>query len=277
MHFSITINAPAHVIWHVLWHGDYYKLWTARLAPGSRAINSFEAHQAYQFLHGDGHGLYGHISIHERHKHLVFSNDGIVKKGTKQPPEPNWVPSEESYHLEDNGNGNTLHVDLNGPESFFEQVSTRFPAALQVIKQHAEALVYITVEVQLNCTTEQAWAAFTEPAQITKWYFAADDWHVPAASTNLAVAQSFCITMAAKDGSFAFDLIGTYDEIITHEKISYHLTDKRQVHTTFLTNEKGCLLTQKFMPEAENGLDLQEFGWQAILNNLKKHCASIAN
>ena len=77
--------------------------------------------------------------------------------------------------------------------------------------------------------------------------------------------------MEAKDGSFGFDFFGTYDEVIPLKMIDYTLGDGRKVSITFKAqgNETEMLVT--FDAESENPIEMQQQGWQAILDNFKKY------
>lgn len=77
--------------------------------------------------------------------------------------------------------------------------------------------------------------------------------------------------MEAKDGSFGFDFEGIYTNVITNEKISYTTLDDRKVDITFSSTENGIQITETFEAENENPLEMQKFGWQAILNNFKNY------
>jgi hypothetical protein len=41
--------------------------------------------------------------------------------------------------------------------------------------------------------------------------------------------------MEAKDGSFGFELIGIYDEVVLHKRLAYTMEDGRKVITDFPT------------------------------------------
>ena len=77
--------------------------------------------------------------------------------------------------------------------------------------------------------------------------------------------------MEAKDGSFGFDLKGTYSNIQPNQLIAYHLEDGREVSIQFSATDAGIHITEIFEPESVNSLDLQQAGWQAILDNFKKY------
>ena len=77
--------------------------------------------------------------------------------------------------------------------------------------------------------------------------------------------------MEAKDGSFGFDFGGVYDEVRLNEFISYTLGDGRKVEITFIQQENNTKIIEVFDPETENPIEMQQQGWQAILNNFKKY------
>jgi uncharacterized protein YndB with AHSA1/START domain len=129
----------------------------------------------------------------------------------------------------------------------------------------------ITVEILVNAPIEKVWQFWTKPEHITKWNHASEDWHTTRAENDLKIGGKFLSRMEAKDGSFGFDFEGIYDNIITNEKISYTLLDDRKVTITFSQTENGIQITEAFEAETENTLELQKFGWQAILNNFKNY------
>jgi uncharacterized protein YndB with AHSA1/START domain len=128
----------------------------------------------------------------------------------------------------------------------------------------------ITITTTINATLDKVWNFWNNPKHITNWYFASSDWHCPKAENDLQVGKSFNIRMEAKDGSFGFDFEGEYTKITEFQLIEYILADSRTVITTFEKNQNTILVTQQFDPENENPLELQQNGWQAILDNFKK-------
>lgn len=128
----------------------------------------------------------------------------------------------------------------------------------------------ITVSTNIIASLEKVWDFWNNPNHIQNWYFASNDWHCPKASNDLQIDKSFNIRMEAKDGSFGFDFEGKYTKIIDFEVIKYVLADNRKVITTFEKQENSILVIQKFDPETENSEELQQNGWQSILDNFKK-------
>ncbi|MBL7967101.1 MAG: SRPBCC domain-containing protein [Prolixibacteraceae bacterium] len=132
----------------------------------------------------------------------------------------------------------------------------------------------ITVETLVHLPVEKVWKYWTEPQHITKWNAASDDWHTPRAENDLRVGGRFTSRMEAKDGSFGFDFGGTYSQVETHRLIAYAMDDDRKVQIVFGPGEKGTRIVESFEAESENSLELQQTGWQAILNNFKKYAES---
>ncbi|MGL5892624.1 MAG: SRPBCC family protein [Bacteroidia bacterium] len=133
----------------------------------------------------------------------------------------------------------------------------------------------LIVSAIVNAPVEKAWNAWTAPEHIVNWNFASDDWHCPSAENDIRVGGKLKATMAAKDGSFAFDFEGIYTVVDLHKAISFVLPDGRQVDVTFAPEGNTTHVTEVFDAETENSLEMQQQGWQMILNNFKKYTESI--
>lgn len=129
----------------------------------------------------------------------------------------------------------------------------------------------ITVQSIINAPIEKVWQYWTSPEHITQWCNASDDWHAPRAENDVQVGGKFTTRMEAKDRSFGFDFGGVYDEVRLHEYIAYTIGDGRKVNITFSGNGNETSVTETFEPENQNPLDMQQAGWQAILDNFKKY------
>lgn len=129
----------------------------------------------------------------------------------------------------------------------------------------------ITVETNVNAPVEKVWEYWTKPEHITQWNNASDDWHTPRAENDLRAGGSFSARMEAKDGSFGFDFGGVYDAVTTNECIAYTLGDGRKVNITFMADGNTTKVVENFEAESMNSIELQQGGWQAILNNFKKY------
>ncbi len=133
----------------------------------------------------------------------------------------------------------------------------------------------ITVEALINAPIQRVWECWTGPAHIVNWNFASDDWRCPHAENDPRPGGKLNWRMEAKDGSFGFDFEGIYDEVIQHSTIKYHIIDGRKVILTFSEENGKTRVTETFDPEDINSRELQQQGWQLILNNFKKYSESI--
>lgn len=129
----------------------------------------------------------------------------------------------------------------------------------------------ITITALVNAPVKKAWKAYTDPVAITLWNFASDDWYCPTAENDLRPGGKLKSRMEAKDGSFGFDFEAVYDEVIDEKKITYTLGDGRQAAITFEEHDGKTTITTVFDPEGTNPVEMQQAGWQAILNNYKAY------
>ena len=128
----------------------------------------------------------------------------------------------------------------------------------------------ITIKSTVDASIDKVWKFFTEPKHIKQWNNASEDWHTTVAENDLRAGGRFLSRMEAKNGSFGFDFSGTYDEVKTNELITYTLDDERKVNIIFtsLENEKTEIV-QSFEAEDENPVEMQQAGWQSILDNFE--------
>lgn len=129
----------------------------------------------------------------------------------------------------------------------------------------------ITVSTIVNAPVSAVWEKWSQPKDIMQWCQASDDWHAPSAENDLRTCGKFSTTMAAKDGSFSFDFDGVYDVVEEHEQIAYTMSDGRKVNISFEAVGNNTKITETFEAEDMNPIEMQQAGWQAILDNFKKY------
>ena len=132
----------------------------------------------------------------------------------------------------------------------------------------------ITVKATVNAPLSQVWEKWTNAHHVTKWNFASPDWHCPSAENNLVEGGEFHHLMAAKDGSFQFDFWGTYQKITIEKSLDITIGDGRKMFVSFEKSGNQTILEERFEPENENSEELQQAGWQAILDNFKQYAES---
>ena len=129
----------------------------------------------------------------------------------------------------------------------------------------------ISVSTIVPVEPKRAWQLYTNPDDIVQWNFANDEWHCPSANVDLKVGGTHTARMEAKDGSFGFDFHGTYTEVNEPKALTLELEDGRKSRTTFSASGSGTVIQTIFDAEAENSAEMQRAGWQAILDNFRKH------
>ncbi|MFB6454981.1 SRPBCC family protein [Chitinophaga sp. Hz27] len=134
--------------------------------------------------------------------------------------------------------------------------------------------IVLSIETIVNAPIEKIWKMWSDPNDIIQWNTASDDWHTPRAENDLRTGGKFVYRMDAKDGSFGFDFGGEYTLVDDHKIIEYKLGDGRKVKVMFEPVEGGVRITEDFEAETQNTLEMQQAGWQSILNNFKKYVES---
>ena len=129
----------------------------------------------------------------------------------------------------------------------------------------------ITVQATINAPVEKVWKFWTGPEHIVNWNNASDDWHTPRAENDLRAGGRFLSRMEARDGSSGFDFAGKYTTVEHYRQIEYVLDDGRNVQVIFIPRGNVTTVTEAFEAEQTNTTEMQEAGWQAILDNFKKY------
>mgnify|MGYP000853278384 CR=1 FL=1 len=129
----------------------------------------------------------------------------------------------------------------------------------------------ITIEATINAPVEKVWKLWNDPNHIKQWNAASDDWHTPRSSVDLRVGGKFSSTMAAKDGTMSFDFAGVYTTVNKNQLIELTIEDGRKVRVEFSSENGKTKVVETFEAENTNPLEMQRGGWQAILDNFKKH------
>ena len=134
----------------------------------------------------------------------------------------------------------------------------------------ASTVEQITVETSINAPIAKVWDAYVTPTDIMQWNAASDDWHTTKSTVDLREGGQFSSRMEAKDGSFGFDFEGTYTKIEPQQLIAYQMGDRAAL-VTFFPSGDSTTVRVTFDTETENSADMQRQGWQAILDNFKRH------
>ena len=129
----------------------------------------------------------------------------------------------------------------------------------------------LTVDTLANTDLASAWSAYNTPADITRWNNASPDWHSPRSEVDLREGGRFCTRMEAKDGSMGFDFKGTYTRVVPNELVAYRMDDGREATVRFCEESEGVRIRVEFDAEDQNPPEMQQQGWQAILDNFGRY------
>jgi uncharacterized protein YndB with AHSA1/START domain len=129
----------------------------------------------------------------------------------------------------------------------------------------------ITVESFVKAPLDRVWKAWSNPDDIKQWNAAQDDWQTTRSTVDLREGGTFTSRMEAKDGSQGFDFDGSFTRVVPNKTIAYRMSDGREVIVEFAERAGGVHVSETFDPESENTPELQRQGWQAILDNFKRH------
>jgi len=277
--FTASIYAPKQRVWYVLWEKSFYEQWTAVFSEGSTVkTDNWKEGTEVQFVDPNGNGMLSIIAANRYCEYMSFEHIGMIMDGVKDTNSEKvkgWAGAKENYTLQQDGDITTLNVEMDTTEEYKDYFSNSWPKAMDKIKELAEAKTMITVSAVVNASIEKVWDSWTNPAHIVNWNNASDDWHTPKASNDLYKDGRFTFTMAAKDGSFSFDFGGIYTAVDPQKKISYIMDDGRVADVLFESDGNSVSITETFQAENIHSTEMQEAGWQAILNNFKKYTESL--
>lgn len=134
----------------------------------------------------------------------------------------------------------------------------------------------ITVKATVNASVEKVWSIWNNPNDIIQWCSPSPEWHTPKSENDLREGGSFTSTMAARDGSMSFDFKGVYTKVDEHKYIAYTIEDGRRVEISFEEQGAQTQVTETFEAEEINPIEMQQGGWQAIMDNFKKYAEANA-
>lgn len=129
----------------------------------------------------------------------------------------------------------------------------------------------ITVETSVNAAPGKVWDTWNAPEDIQRWNSPHESWHTTRSEVDLREGGTFVSRMEARDGSEGFDFEGTYTRVVPGQVIEYRMSDGREVTIEFIESPDGVLVRETFDAETENPPEIQQQGWQAILDSFGRY------
>ncbi len=281
------IHAPQEVVWEAIVDPVKYSVWTSGFAPGSTFDGDWETGSKIKFFMEDGEhneqGMSSEIALSRWPEWISIHHLGIYANGVEDfdsEEAQRWAPAYENYGIEPLESGWSLFkLSQDIEEEMLEQFQQIWTDSLERLAALCEAAVgesmAITVRSKSKASLEKVWEALTIPEHVMGWNFAGDDWYCPKAANELKPGGEFHYEMAAKDGSFAFDFGGIYEEITPSNHLNFRLGDGRTVKITLTEKPYGTLIEETFIAENENNWPLQRQGWGMILDRLAGYAQGI--
>lgn len=268
--FEVQIKVDKKKVWDLMLKPSTYQIWTTAFSPSSCFEGSWEKGSKIIFSDGSGSGMWSEIADNKPLEFISIKHNGEIKNGVEVPQD--WAGALENYTFTEKDGGTEVKVEIDISPDWEKMFQDMWPKALQSLKDIAERKTLITVEAVINAPVDKVWEFWSEPEHITKWAFASDDWSAPKAENDLKVGGKFSTTMAAKDGSASFDFGGIYDKVEKDTLMFYTMDDGRKAFIFFQKQgEKSTKVIEIFEMESENSEEMQRDGWQAIMDNFKKH------
>jgi len=133
----------------------------------------------------------------------------------------------------------------------------------------------LTLKRRLNAPPEKVYAAWTEPAHLTKW-FGPDSGAVTRAELDVRTGGRYAVVFHTEDGE-EHHVSGVYKEVVPNEKLAFtwawRSTPEREsfVTVSIKPDGEGSILTlvhERFYDQAAR--DRHQYGWTGTLDKLEK-------
>ena len=144
----------------------------------------------------------------------------------------------------------------------------------------AEVKPSLTLKRRLHAPPEKVYAAWTEPAQIARWFGPSETAAGSVrAEMDVRIGGRFRVRFNTADGEH-HEVGGTYREVVPNEKLvftwAWHTTPERESLVTVLVRSEGegAMLTlthEQFFDQAAR--DGHQRGWAGTLDKLERYLA----
>lgn len=140
---SIEITAPKERVWAVLLEDAYNRDWMSHFCAGTHAVTDWIVGHKVVFENGSGNGISGRIKEKRPYEFLSIVYDGMVVNGHDDfdsEDSKSIKGTEEKYELSDRDGSTFLAISADTDESYFEEMSQSWDAALQRISELSHAI-----------------------------------------------------------------------------------------------------------------------------------------
>jgi hypothetical protein len=134
--YTVQINATPAKVWETLWNDATYRKWTAAFQEGSWYEGSLEEGSIIRMFDPENNGMYNRVLKNLPEREMTFKHLGWIYDGVESPQD--WEESTETYQLEDLGGRTLLTAKVIALDEFVGFYESKFPKALQNIKDISE-------------------------------------------------------------------------------------------------------------------------------------------
>lgn len=137
--FSIIIKAPKEKVWNTLWDDNTFRNWASIIDEGSYMVGELREGNKVQFISSvSGYGVTSRIEKYIPFEFVLFHfMTDTMERGTQERVNE-WTGGKESYVLVETDGVTTLTVKTDVPREQEETFNTRFPRALERVKNLSE-------------------------------------------------------------------------------------------------------------------------------------------
>jgi len=129
----------------------------------------------------------------------------------------------------------------------------------------------------LSATREKVFRAWTEPAEMKKWFAPSDEFSVPFAEVDLRVGGQYRIGMKPPEGNEVYIATGTYREVHPPDKLVFTwgwegpnwYETRVTIELRAVGNSTELVLTHELFPSVEER-DKHNHGWMGCVGRLEK-------
>ena len=139
--FTITIKAPASVVWQHVTSPDSYMQWTSAFAEGSHFQGSWESGAKILFLAPNGDGMVSEIAESRPNAFISIRHLGFIANGVQDTTSEavrTWAPAFENYTFLPTAAGTSMIVVQDVTAEWEEYISQAWPKALEILKTLCE-------------------------------------------------------------------------------------------------------------------------------------------
>lgn len=140
---QIAIDAPKENVWTVLLDDNYTADWYAIFCEGTTAQSDWIEGHRIAFTDKTNNGIFGIIARKKPYEKLSFVYHGLIINGnddTESPMAKMYKDAEETYRLTEEDGHTVLAISCDMDESMYEEMSSKWEAALQRISELAAAV-----------------------------------------------------------------------------------------------------------------------------------------